>query len=289
MTVVTSAMDLRRALDSAPAEVCFVPTMGALHEGHASLIRRAREVAETVVVSVFVNPTQFGRGEDFERYPRDPEGDALRAYDAGASVVFVPPAADVYPEGFATSIDPGVLAGDLCGRTRPGHFAGVATVVVRLFGLVRPSSAIFGRKDYQQLAIVRSVTRDLALGIEIIGAPTVRDADGMALSSRNHYLQPEERRRARAIPRALRAAAERFAQRPIVDAELLTAARDELNGLDLEYLELRRADDLTRPEPDAPAVLLVAARVGATRLIDNVILDPRVPDAARTELPEVPR
>ena len=278
MIVARSAEEVRAAV---AGPVAFVPTMGALHEGHASLIRIAAGYGGTVVVSDFVNPTQFGPHEDFERYPRDLDGDAAIAAAAGADVLYAPEVAEVYPEGFATTVDPGPLAAQLCGRSRPGHFAGVATVVVRLYGLVRPTRAVFGRKDYQQLVLMQRVARDLTLGVEVVPAPTIREADGLAMSSRNRYLDADERRLAARVPAALRAAAEAYADGGR-DAEGLLAAPD-LEGLELEYLELR-ADDLGPHDPDRAAVLLIACRVGATRLIDNVVLDPAHPDRAALEL-----
>ena len=278
MIIARSADEVRAA---APDGVAFVPTMGALHDGHASLIRLAAGYGGPVVVSDFVNPTQFGPSEDFERYPRDLDGDAAIAEAAGADVLYAPAVGEVYPDGFATTVDPGPLADDLCGRSRPGHFTGVATVVVRLYGLVRPTRAIFGRKDYQQLILMQRVARDLALGVEVVPAPTVREADGLALSSRNRYLDPEERERAARVPAALRALAAAYADGER-DAVALLAAPD-LDGLDLEYLELR-ADDLGPHDPARAAVALIACRVGATRLIDNVLLDPAHPDRAALEL-----
>ena len=278
MIIARSADEVRAA---APDGVAFVPTMGALHDGHASLIRLAAGYGGPVVVSDFVNPTQFGPSEDFERYPRDLDGDAAIAEAAGADVLYAPAVDEVYPDGFATAVDPGPLADDLCGRSRPGHFTGVATVVVRLYGLVRPTRAVFGRKDYQQLVLMQRVARDLALGVEVVPAPTVREADGLALSSRNRYLDPEERGRAARVPAALRALAAAYADGER-DAMALLAAPD-LDGLDLEYLELR-ADDLGPHDPARAAVALIACRVGATRLIDNVLLDPAHPDRAALEL-----
>jgi pantoate--beta-alanine ligase len=288
MTIlVTTVPDFGPALPDG-ASVAFVPTMGALHHGHASLIRRAGELADKVVVSVFVNPTQFAPGEDFERYPRDLEGDVATAEAAGADIVFAPEPATVYPEDFATRVDPGPLADDLCGRRRPGHFAGVATVVVRLLGLVRPDVAVFGRKDFQQLVIIRRVTRDLALSPLIEGVATARDPDGLAASSRNRYLDRRERRHALAIPRALRACAAAFSERPILDGGLVEIAHDIVRDLDVEYLELRRASDLGPVVPGEVSVLLIAARVGNTRLIDNVIFDPEAPESALLTFPEEP-
>ncbi|MSO47728.1 MAG: pantoate--beta-alanine ligase [Thermoleophilia bacterium] len=276
MIIARSVPELRAA-SSGP--VSFVPTMGALHAGHASLIRLAAADGVCTVVSDFVNPLQFGKGEDFENYPRDLAADAELAEQAGATVLFAPSVTEVYPPDFSTTIDPGPLAHELCGLHRPGHFAGVATVVVRLFGLVQPHRAIFGSKDYQQLTILRRVNQDLGLGIEIVGAPTIRDEDGLALSSRNMYLSPAERIRARAIPRALQRAAEIYAAGERDAVLLAEVSHSVLDGLTLEYLELR-CSDLTNYEPDRPAVLLVAGRVGNTRLIDNIVLDPASPTQA---------
>ena len=233
------------ALLAAPCS--FVPTMGALHDGHASLIRAAAGFGDPVVVSDFVNPTQFGPDEDYARYPRDLEGDAAIAAEAGADVLYAPAVDEVYPPGFQTTVDPGPLADELCGATRPGHFVGVATVVTRLYGLVRPRRALFGRKDYQQLVLMQRVARDLALPVEVLGAPTVREADGLALSSRNRYLSPEERAAAAGVPNALRRIAEAYADGAREQAALVAAGGD----LDVEYLELRAAD-LTDYVPGEP-------------------------------------
>jgi pantoate--beta-alanine ligase len=276
--VARSAAEVRAAV-SGP--IAFVPTMGALHAGHASLIRIAAGYGGPVVVSDFVNPTQFGPHEDFERYPRDLEGDAAIAEAAGADVLYAPEVTEIYPAGFATTVDPGPLAAELCGRSRPGHFARVATVVVRLYGLVGPTRAVFGRKDYQQLVLMQRVARDLALGVEVVPGPTIRDGDGLALSSRNRYLDADERRRAARVPGVLRAAAEAYAE-GARDADRLLGSVD-VDGLDLEYLELR-AEDLGPHDPVRSAVLLIACSVGTTRLIDNIVLDPAHPDRAAHEL-----
>lgn len=278
MIIARSAAEVRAATHG---EVAFVPTMGALHAGHASLIRIAAGYRGPVVVSDFVNPTQFGPAEDFERYPRDLEGDAAVAAAAGADVLYAPELDEVYPEGFVTSVHPGPLARDLCGRSRPGHFTGVATVVVRLYGLVRPTRAVFGQKDYQQLVLMQQIARDLALGVDVIAAPTVREADGLALSSRNRFLDSAERKLAAQVPAALRTVAAAYAEGER-DASALLAPAD-LAGVDLEYLELR-ADDLGPHDPARAAVALIACHVGATRLIDNVLLDPAHPDRAAHEL-----
>ena len=280
MIIARSASELRAAI-SGP--VSFVPTMGALHAGHASLIRLAAADGSCVVVSDFVNPSQFGEGEDFESYPRDLDGDAAIAEQAGARILYAPEVSEIYPPDFSTTIDPGPLAHELCGAHRPGHFAGVATVVVRLFGLVRPQRAIFGRKDYQQLAILQHVTKDLALGIEIVGAPTIRDADGLALSSRNAYLSAAERVQAAALPVALQQVAAAYANGERDAAILGAVGRNSLDGVELEYLELRSAE-LAPYDPEHLAVLLVAGHVGTTRLIDNIVLDPTAPKHAVAQL-----
>ena len=272
--------DLQRALaDRGPgARVGFVPTMGALHDGHLALVRRAREEVGpdgVVVVSVFVNPTQFGPGEDLDRYPRTLEADLEACASAGVDVVFTPSVEEMYPGGPAAggvTVDPGPLARVLEGASRPGHFAGVLTVVAKLFGLVRPDVAVFGQKDFQQLALIRRMVADLCLGIEVVGAETVREPDGLALSSRNRYLDTDERLDAVALSRALFAARDAAARG--ADAAL-DAARAELRRthlVDLDYLEITAPDLGPAPET-GPARMLVAARVGTTRLIDNIALD----------------
>ncbi len=232
----------------------LVPTMGALHEGHLSLLRAARAENDVVVMSLFVNPAQFGQGEDADRYPRDEARDLGLAEEAGVDVVFAPSAEEMYPPGFQTWVDVEELGSILEGRFRPGHFRGVATICLKLFVVVAPQRAYFGQKDAQQAAVVRRLVRDLAVDVEIRTCPTVRDADGLALSSRNAYLDPEERELALALPRAL-------------TTRDLAAARSALaaaGGIAVDYVEV--ADF-------APRVLAAAIRVGSTRLIDNVALD----------------
>jgi pantoate--beta-alanine ligase len=231
--------------------VGFVPTMGAFHEGHLSLFRAARSECETVVVSLFVNPTQFGTGDDLERYPRDEERDLSLAEESGVDVLFAPRADEIYPPGFQTWVEVEELGSGLEGEFRPGHFRGVATVCLKLFNLVRPRRAYFGQKDAQQAAVIRQLVRDLAVPVEIRVLPTVRDEDGLALSSRNGYLSPEERERALALPRAL------ATKDP-------AKARELLRELEVEYVEVADFD---------PRVLAAAVRVGSTRLIDNVALE----------------
>ena len=271
--VAGSVAELRRLRDALPGPVALVPTMGALHEGHRALVRAARERAASVVVSVFVNPTQFGPGEDFDRYPRTWDADLAALAEEGADLVFHPEVDDVYPPGaLGVTVDPGPLGSVLEGAVRPGHFAGVLTVVGKLFGLVRPDLALFGEKDYQQLTLIRAMARELALGVEVVGVPTVREDDGMALSSRNRSLAPEQRAAAATISAALRAGA---AAGPDGPDAVLAAARTVLDAeptLRQDYLELTDTD--LGPAPAAgPARLLVAARAGTTRLLDNVPVD----------------
>jgi pantoate--beta-alanine ligase len=236
----------------------LVPTMGAFHDGHASLFRAAHSECDFVVVSLFVNPAQFGTGEDLDRYPRDEARDARIAEEAGVDVLFVPSADEIYPADFGTWIDVGAAGAE--GEARPEHFRGVATVCLKLFNIVRPHVAYFGRKDAQQVAVLRRVVRDLNVPVELRVLPTVRDPDGLAVSSRNVYLSPEERERALALPRALSKA--RTATDPIA------AAREELNGLVPEYVEI--------VDLGGAKVLAAAAHIGSTRLIDNVVLEGEV-------------
>jgi pantoate--beta-alanine ligase len=276
---VTTLVENRSQLSAllAPARgrgrVALVPTMGALHEGHAALLRAARGRARKdglVVASVFVNPLQFGPGEDLDRYPRTLEADLEICEGAGVDVVFAPAVEEVYPDGEPqVGVDPGPLGGILEGRSRPGHFRGVLTVVAKLFGMVRPDVALFGQKDYQQLVLVRRMVTDLALGIDVVGVETVREDGGLALSSRNAYLDPEQRRLALTLSTALFSAAQRGEEGP---EAVLAAARTVLrqsNGVDLDYLELT-SPELGPPPECGEARLLIAARVGTTRLIDNV-------------------
>jgi pantoate--beta-alanine ligase len=264
----------------------LVPTMGALHEGHLSLIRRARARCDHVVVSIFVNPTQFGAGEDLDSYPRDEARDLALAAQAGANLAFVPAAEEVYPEGFSTTVSVAGVTGGLCGAARgPEHFAGVATVVAKLLNMVAPDVAFFGQKDFQQTVVIRRLVCDLDIPVRIELCPTVREPDGLALSSRNAYLDNEERARALALHRALRAA-----ERAIADGErsaprVLAASRAAMTalGVEPEYLELVDPDTLAPLAAVEGRVLVaVAAHVGAARLIDNVLLSvPARPTAAQ--------
>jgi pantoate--beta-alanine ligase len=279
-TTVRTAADLCEHLAHARADrqrLGFVPTMGALHEGHLSIVRRARAECGCVIVSVFVNPTQFPRGTDFEEYPRDLAGDAAKATDAGADLVFAPSVEEMCPPGDATFVEvTGPLVECLCGPHRPGHFRGVATVCARLFNIVKPDCAYFGEKDYQQLLVIEQMVRDLKFPLDIVRVPTVREPDGLAMSSRNSYLSREERQAATALSRGLFAARDVFDAGQRDGATLLAAARDVIDSepiVTLQYLDLRDADTLEEMQDvDRPAVLAIAAFVGQARLIDNVLL-----------------
>lgn len=258
------------------SRIGFVPTMGALHEGHLSLVRRARELADRTVVSIFVNPTQFGPAEDFERYPRDLTRDADLCAADGVDVLFAPQTEEIYPPGACTFVEVVGLSDRLEGGSRSGHFRGVATVVTKLLEAVRPHVAVFGQKDAQQALLIRRMARDLLLDLEVLVAPTVRDPDGVALSSRNVYLSAEERRAAAAIPRALRAAEEAVGRGERDAAAIVAAARAALDAeplLRLDYLQLVDAWDMLPAETAAGDLLLVVAvHAGKTRLLDNVAL-----------------
>ncbi len=254
--------------------IAFVPTMGNLHAGHRALVERARELARFVVVSIFVNPLQFGVGEDLDAYPRTPEADQRLLQAAGAALVWSPGTADLYPRGLGetTRVEVPVLSDLLCGAHRPGHFAGVATVVTILLNAVAPDVALFGEKDFQQLLVIRRLVEDLRLPVEVVGMPTVRDADGLAMSSRNGYLAPEERARAPALYRALRTAADRLASGEGDPAQVEAVGLAELTraGFRPDYFSVRRAADLRPPEAgDRDLVVLAAAWLGRARLIDN--------------------
>jgi pantoate--beta-alanine ligase len=276
MRVVETVADLRAALQGADQPVGLVPTMGYLHEGHLSLVTRARSESGTVVLSIFVNPTQFGPNEDFSRYPRDLPRDLKLADEAGVDLVFVPLVDEMYPPGDRTFVEVSVLQDQWEGASRPGHFRGVATVVAKLFRMVRPNRAYFGEKDYQQLQIVRRLARDLWLDLEVVGVPTVREADGLALSSRNVYLDADSRQQALLLSRALGAAQDALGDGELRGEALVETMRKvvaQSPGVDLDYAAV--VDPVTLEPLDevaGEARALVAARVGPVRLIDNMPL-----------------
>jgi pantoate--beta-alanine ligase len=276
MITIRDVQALRRELalwQKQDRTIGFVPTMGALHEGHLSLVRLARERAERVVASVFVNPTQFGPQEDFSRYPRQPEKDAEMLAAAGCDLLFLPEVETIYPSGHATFVEPGGCAEGLEGALRPGHFRGVATVVCTLLNLVRPDVAVFGKKDGQQLAVIRQLVRDLAIPVDIVPGETVREADGLALSSRNAYLSPEERRAAPVLYRALSAAAQAIAAGERRGDEIRRAMQTVLESEPLARIEYAEVVDAGTFRPvdtlTGSLVLPLAVRIGGTRLIDN--------------------
>lgn len=266
MRVVESRADL--LTDAGDSRRGVVMTMGALHEGHAALIRAARDRDEHVTVTIFVNPMQFGENEDLDRYPRTWQADLELCERLGVNTVYMPSVHDVYPREPVVTVDPGPLGADLEGVARPTHFRGVLTVVCKLLQLTRPDDAFFGEKDYQQLTLIRAMVADLDLGVEVVGVPTAREPDGLARSSRNVYLTPEQREQAAAIPRALAAGTQQHSP-----SEIEAAARAELHGLAVDYAEVR-GTDLGQPQP-GPGRLLVAVRLGATRLLDNCAVEVR--------------
>jgi pantoate--beta-alanine ligase len=269
--------ELRASLDAARAEgarVGFVPTMGFMHDGHASLIRAARVASDVVAVSIFVNPLQFGAGEDLSAYPRDLDRDRALAGQAGTDLLFVPAVEEMYPEPVATTVSVAGVSAPLEGASRPTHFAGVATVVAKLFSIVGPCAAYFGEKDYQQLAVIRRMARDLSMPVDVVGCPTRREADGLAMSSRNVYLSPEEREAAPVVQRALRAGAASIlaGERDPAAVRALMAAIIEAEPLArLDYAEVVAADSFRVPDQLSGNLrLLAAVRFGRARLIDNV-------------------
>ncbi len=279
MEVVTSPREMRTTAEELRrknSSLGLVPTMGYFHEGHLSLMRRARADCQRVVVSLFVNPTQFGPSEDLGRYPRDFERDRELAAAEGVDIVFAPAAKDIYPEGYATYVDVERLSEGLCGASRPGHFRGVATVVAKLFNICRPTAAYFGQKDYQQAQVIKRLAADLNFDVEIEVLPIVREADGLAVSSRNQYLEPEERRQATCLFRALARAQELFAAgetQPAKFVDEMTAVVAAQPAVRTDYAEVIHPQELTPVATvEEGAVAAVAAFVNETRLIDNTIL-----------------
>jgi len=276
MKVVETAAELSRLRGKMTGPVGFVPTMGYLHEGHLVLVRQARAENALVAVSIFVNPTQFGPKEDFKQYPRDPERDLALLEGEGTDVVFMPPVEEIYPPGFDSWVEVGRLGRKLEGASRPGHFRGVATVVARLFELVRPDRAYFGQKDAQQLIVIRQMVADLDMNLEVVAVPTVREADGLAMSSRNTYLNPEERKQAAVLYQAL-TLAQRLYGEGERDAETIrrqmTVLIQRQPSADIDYISIADAETLEELDVVKPLALVsMAVKIGKTRLIDNIVL-----------------
>jgi pantoate--beta-alanine ligase len=261
---------------TAGTTIAFVPTMGFLHEGHASLLREGKKRGDILVLSIFVNPTPFGAGEDFEKYPRNMEQDGVIAEDAGVDIIFAPTASDMYPGGYQTYVNVEDLSLPLCGSGRPGHFRGVATVVSKLFNIVQPNVAFFGEKDYQQLAIIRRMTADLNMAVEIAGMPIVRESDGLAMSSRNSYLSGVERKSALCLSRALYLAVDCYRNGELSSQDLRCKVMEFFSNepsVIVEYIELCHRDTLEAVDRVTDETLMaLAVKIGKTRLIDNIIL-----------------
>ena len=277
--IITDTSELHsfsKSIKAKGKQIAFVPTMGALHEGHLSLVSKANELGDVTVVSIFVNPTQFGENEDFDRYTRDLEGDISKLTDYKVEVVFAPELKDIYPNGFQTYVEVTGLQDCLCGLHRPDHFKGVATVVLKLFNIVMPDYAVFGQKDYQQLIIIQKMVKDLNLGVEIVPMPIVRDEDGLAVSSRNEYLSKEQRVKALALSRALFEVRQRFKNGCLDVSELIEIGKKILKENDIEiidYFEIRDSKDLSlKNKAESGNLVALAVRLEETRLIDNIML-----------------
>lgn len=279
MEIITSVAEMQERATAALVAgktISFVPTMGFLHQGHASLLREGRVQSDLLVLSIFVNPTQFGVGEDFETYPRDLQRDSEIAAENGVDIIFAPPAKEMYPHGYQTYVNVETISLPLCGASRPGHFRGVTTVVAKLFNIVKPTCAFFGEKDFQQLAVIRRMVQDLNMAVKIVGMPTIREDDGLAKSSRNSYLSPEERSAALCLSRALAAVSDlyRSGEKDVerLRAELLAILAGEPLAR-IDYAEFRDGDSLDELEQaDDRTVVALAVRIGNTRLIDNTMI-----------------
>ncbi|MFB6265131.1 MAG: pantoate--beta-alanine ligase [Bradymonadaceae bacterium] len=279
----------RQARRQLEGTVALVPTMGALHEAHRSLMREGRRQADHLVVSIFVNPTQFGPGSDYDKYPRDLQRDRRQCQEVGCSLVFAPPADEMYADDASTSVRVSELTDGLCGAHRPGHFEGVTNVVAKLFNIVEPDVAVFGEKDYQQLVVIRQMVRDLNFPVEIVGAPTVRENDGLAVSSRNRYLDDEERRRASALSSALadawRAYRDGVRDPAAIEGVVEQRLRESVDAEAIEYVECVDAETLEPldSQVEEGTLIAVAVHVGSARLIDNIRLDRPLPDELRAD------
>jgi len=282
MRIIGRTNTLRKVISRANRSgrtVGLVPTMGYLHDGHLSLVRRARKECDLVVVSIFVNPIQFGPGEDLGKYPRNFKRDSSLLKSLDVDIIFAPSAGEMFPKGFSTFVEVPELGKKLCGRTRPVHFRGVTTVVAKLFNIVSPDSAYFGRKDYQQLVIIKKMVKDLCMDVKVIGLPTVRESDGLAMSSRNSYLSPAERRSAAVIYRALKHSKELAAKGVRSSGRIKSAMRRIISsvrpGAKIEYLEICDPGTFEpKKNIDGPTLVAVAAFVGRARLIDNILINP---------------